>query len=73
MKLKLEIDYQTAIAERTHYVKAKTKQLRKFGYANLKESEVDAQVTAILEGKTLENGLTVIGGFMKDEIKGEAK
>jgi hypothetical protein len=55
------------------YVTAKTKQLVEFGYPTLTEAEVDAQIDAVLDGKTHGNGLTVIGAFMKDEIVVEKK
>lgn len=49
---------------RADYVRAKTRQLREFGYSNLTEDEVNTQITAILDGKLLD----VIGMFMKDEV-----
>lgn len=53
---------------REAYVKAKTKQLRKFGYRTLTEDEVDKQIDALLGQKSLGDGLTVIGMFIKGEI-----
>lgn len=69
MKLRLTLDgeYKGEV-DRAHYVKAKTKQLREFGYTDLTEKTVDEQVTAVLEGKELMEGMTVIGGFIKGEI-----
>lgn len=64
----ITIDGKRVPCPRKQYVKAKTRQLKKFGYANLTEEEVDQQVTAVLEGKKLTKGLTVIGGFMQGEI-----
>lgn len=49
---------------RLDYVRAKTKQLREFGYSDLTEDHVSEQIDAIL----LDKDLTVIGFFMKDEI-----
>jgi hypothetical protein len=54
---------------RADYVKAKTAQLREFGYDELTRDHVDAQVTALLAGKkTLDEGLTVIGKMMEKEV-----
>lgn len=64
----VEIDGERMKVPRQTYVQAKLKQLRNFGYAHLTEKEVDEQVTAVLEKKTLMKGLTVIGGFMQGEL-----
>jgi len=53
---------------RKAYVKAKTKQLREFGYAALTEDEVNNQIDALLAKKPFGDGLTVIGMFMEDEV-----
>ena len=54
---------------RSDYVKAKTKQLQEFGYDDLTRDHVDAQITALLEGrKKLDQGLTVIGKMMEHEV-----
>ena len=54
---------------REDYVKAKTNQLREFGYDDLTSDHVDAQVTMLLEGrKKLSQGLTVIGMLMEREV-----
>lgn len=66
--IKICIDGKTTTVPRAGYVWAKTKNLREFGYDDLTEREVDAQITAILEGKEMGEGLTVIGAFMEDEI-----
>lgn len=44
------------------YVRAKTKDLRQFGYESLKESEVEEQLLRLLNGKNWSN---VIGGFIE--------
>lgn len=67
-KLTVVIDYKEAVVPRAAYVKAKTKQLREFGYPELTEAEVDAQIDALLTNKKLGDGLTVIGMFMEDEV-----
>lgn len=68
MKLKVIIDGRPAVVPREAYVKAKTKQLKEFGYGDLDEAHVDEQITALLEGKKFGKGLTVIGMFMEKEI-----
>lgn len=50
--------------DRAAYIKAKTRQLRDFGYRDITERHVGEQVDALLAGKKL----TVIGKFMEDEI-----
>ena len=48
-----------------HYVTAKTKDLKEFGYESLTEAEVEDQVDKILNGEDL----GVIGLFCKDDIQ----
>lgn len=67
-ELRVTIDGKSVVCDRRHYVTAKTKQLREFGYPSLTEKEVDEQVSAVLAGKKLLEGLDVIGGFIKGEI-----
>lgn len=66
--LKISIDGVIRVVPRTAYVAAKTKQMVEFGYPNLTVKDVDAQVTALIEGKKFGDGLTVIGMFMQDEV-----
>lgn len=68
MRLKVEINGRMVTTEREAYVKAKTKQLREFGYSDLSKEHVSEQVDAVLSGTSL----SVIGMFMKEEIKGKA-
>lgn len=56
------------MCDRAAYVKAKTKQMREFGYPDLTEAHVDEQITALLAGKKFGDGLTVIGMFMDKEV-----
>lgn len=51
---------------RKDYVTAKTKQLREFGYEDLSEADVSEQLDKVLAN---DSKLTVIGIFMKDEVK----
>lgn len=67
-RLIIKLHGRRVSVSRPDYVAAKTKDLIAFGYTGLTEKEVDDQVTAVLQGKKLLKGLTVIGGFMKDEI-----
>lgn len=64
----VKIDGRDRIVPRDAYEKAKLKQIREFGYTSLTLSEVEKEVSACLDGKTLKNGLTVIGGFMEREV-----
>lgn len=57
-------DGRTVYAE--DYIKAKTTQLKEFGYNSLNEKAVGEQLDKILKN---ENDLTVIGHFIKDDIK----
>lgn len=66
--IKVKINDKVGHVPRGTYVAAKTKQLQEFGYPSLSEQHVNEQIDALLAGKTLSNGLTVIGGFMKDEV-----
>ena len=66
--LHIIVNGREAIVSRADYVRLKTLDLREFGYASLTEAMVDEQVTAVLSGKKLGGGLTVIGAFMQDEI-----
>ncbi len=72
--LNLSIDGEKLSAPRNAYAKAKLKQLSEFGYNDLDLKTVQSEIDMILAGKTLKDGLTIIGGFMVDEIiKPEAK
>jgi hypothetical protein len=67
--LKVKLDgHPVKSVPRAAYVKAKHKQMVEFGYANLTEAEVDAQVDAVLAGLKFGKGLTVIGKFMEGEV-----
>lgn len=67
-KLWVSIDGHKKHVATAAYVGAKCNQLREFGYANLTEETVREQLLALINGKKLGEGLTVIGGFMQDEI-----
>lgn len=51
------------------YVKAKVKQLKEFGYESLTFEDAASQLEHVLAGHDMEQGLTVIGMFMRDEVK----
>lgn len=51
--------------ETKDYVKRKTAQLREFGYPDLTEEDVSAEIGKLLDGG---GGLTVIGHFMDGEV-----
>jgi len=73
--IKISIDGRPAITVRkADYVRSKTKDLQEFGYRDLTESAVAEQLEAVLAGKTLADGLSVIGGFIEGDIViGETK
>ena len=54
-----------AVVSISDYVKAKTKDLQKFGYSTLTEADVADQLEKIL---LRDKNLTIIGKFMKDDI-----
>lgn len=66
--INLEIDGRKLSVPRSAYIKAKLKQLSEFGYNGLTEQVVSDQLDKVLAKKDFANGLTVIGGFMKDEV-----
>lgn len=70
--IKVSVDGKPAVVvTRSVYVKAKTKQLREFRYPSLTEDEVNAQIDLLLQPGVHhfgENGMTVIGMFIKDEV-----
>lgn len=69
--IQLKRDDKWVTVSREDYIKGKTLQLRDFGYPELTTDDVRAQVELVLAGKTEhgEDGFTVIGGFIVDEIK----
>ena len=66
--MKIKLDGRILEVDRAKYVKAKANQLREFGYTDLTDTEVDAQIDAVLSGKDYKTGKTIIGGFMEDEV-----
>ena len=53
----------------TQYVRAKTRDLRKFGYNDLTEDVVREQIAAILAGEKLSViGMFIEGDIVKDEL-----
>ncbi len=62
--IKIKLDSGNHIVSKAAYIKAKTGDLRNFGYSNLTESEVANQLEKILNGEELD----VIGMFMESDI-----
>jgi hypothetical protein len=62
--INVNIDGHRATVAAAHYIKAKTKQLREFGYPTLTEETVETQLRKILAKQELD----VIGMFMEGEI-----
>lgn len=56
------------VVERADYVSRKTAQLREFGYPDVSESHVDAQIDALLGGKKFGEGLDTIGMMLEGEV-----
>lgn len=67
--IRVIIDGKECVADRAKYVTTKTKQLIDFGYSSLTEKEVDEQIDALLAKKKFDEGLTIIGMFMQDEVQ----
>lgn len=68
LEIEVNIEGRHGMVDRAAYVTAKTKQLREFGYSGLQEHEVSDQIDALLAGKDIGSGLTVIGKFMEGEV-----
>jgi len=62
--INVNIDGRKGVVSSCHYIKAKTKQLREFGYSTLTEDEVKVQLCKLLNNEELD----VIGMFMEDEV-----
>lgn len=63
----IQIDGVEKDVLRTAYIKAKTGDLRKFGYSDLTEDEVAAQLEKILTGASKDD-LDIIGRFIERDI-----
>lgn len=50
------------------YVIAKTRALKEFGYSNLQTATVREQLQHVLAGHTMDNGLDVVGMFIKRDL-----
>lgn len=62
--IEIEVEGHTRRVLTADYVKAKTKQLRQFGYGSLAEASVMSELGNLLAGKKL----GVIGQFMQGEV-----
>ncbi len=62
--IKIKLDSGNRTVSKAAYIKAKTGDLRNFGYDTLTESEVADQLEKILNGEEL----NVIGMFMENDI-----
>lgn len=60
-------DLGEKIVLRKDYIRAKTRDLRSFGYSDLTEDEVSVQLDKILAGAD-DNDLSIIGRFMQKDI-----
>lgn len=68
IKIRLTEWDKPRLVSKTDYIKAKTKQLREFGYEGLSEAHVTEQLEKVLAGHG-SGDLTVIGLFMRDEVQ----
>lgn len=64
MNITIDLDGRIIVVPKEKYIKAKTEDLRAFGYDNLTEKEVSIQLDKILAGQELD----VIGMFMEKDI-----
>lgn len=68
MVVRIKTDEGCGLVDRKKYVHAKWQQMVEFGYTTLTEKTVEEQLDAVLAGKVFGTGLTVIGGFIKQEV-----
>lgn len=50
------------------YIKAKTAALQEFGYKSVAAADVREQLQHVLDGHDMNEGLTVIGMFLQNDI-----
>ena len=62
--IKVDLEGQVVTITKEKYIKAKTKDLREFGYVNLTEEGVAQQLEKVLNKETL----SVIGMFIEKDI-----
>ena len=60
----IDVEGRHKLVLTSDYIKAKTAQLKEFGYSDLTEQTVEGQLKLILSGKPL----NVIGKFIEDDI-----
>lgn len=63
------IDGQKKVVNKAAYIRAKTRQLREFGYSSLTTQDVREQLDKHLAGEELD----VIGMFLQDEVLKESE
>jgi len=66
----VSVDQKEGFVKTDHYVKQKTKDLRGFGYSDLKKETVEKELLKILNDS---GNLTAIGMFIKGDIKTRLK
>jgi hypothetical protein len=69
IEVQLEDWPEPRVVTKAQYARAKWKQLKEFGYATLTLEHTLEQLELVLAGKTMKDGLTVIGKFMEGEVK----
>lgn len=64
-KIKLDLDGRIVSVTKEQYIKAKTKDLKNFGYESLTEKEVGDQLSKVLAS---DKNLSIIGMFIEKDI-----
>lgn len=72
LRIKVQLEDEPArVVNTIDYVRARRKTLREFGYTLLTIDTVKEQLAHVLAGHDMDNGLDIIGGFIKRDICGE--
>lgn len=67
--IKIKRDDEVVSVAKVDYIKAKSCQLKEFGYPHATEQLVEEQLDKVLAGaKKMADGLTVIGMFIEGDI-----
>ncbi len=66
--INIRVDGNMLTVRRKAFLSKAIKRFHEFGYPSLTLKELDNQVELVRHGKTLKDGLTVIGMFLKNEV-----
>lgn len=67
-QIEIDQDGDRGWVDTEKYIKAKTKALQEFGYGSISENDVWEQLQHVLDGHKMDQGLTVIGMFINNDI-----